>query len=51
MLAIKAVGSQHVINVSSSISRHMQNQVNVVGGQTNGPHQVKSSLNFVHHPF
>src|SRR6266550_254072 len=48
---VDVIVSQQIIDTCSSISGHVQNEIKVLGGKTNGSHQVKSSLDLVHHAF
>src|SRR2546421_3996310 len=48
---VDVIASQQIIDMCSSISGHVQNEIKVFGSETNGSHEVKSSLNLVHHAF
>src|SRR3989440_4944111 len=48
---VDVIASQQIIDMCSSISGHVQNEIKVFGGETNGSHEVKSSLDLVHHAF
>src|SRR5438034_145006 len=48
---VNVIASQQIIDTCSSISRHVQNEIKLFGGDTNGSHEVKSSLDLVHHAF
>src|SRR5438874_13187167 len=48
---VNVIASQQIIDMCSSISGHVQNEIKVFGGETNGSHEVKSSLDLVHHAF
>src|SRR5881397_2035320 len=42
---------QQFIDTYSSLAGHMQNEIPVLGAETNSSHQVESSLNLMHHAF
>src|SRR6266699_876262 len=48
---VDVIASQQIIDMGSSISGHVQNEIKVFGGETNGSHQVESPLDLVHHAF
>src|SRR6266699_6455167 len=48
---VDVIASQQIIDMGSSISGHVQNEIKVFGGDTNGSHQVESSLDLMHHAF
>src|SRR5438067_7911324 len=48
---VNVIASQQIIDMCSSISGHVQNEIKVFGGETNGSHEVESSLDLVHHAF
>src|SRR2546423_14852305 len=48
---VDLIASQQIIDMCSSISGHVQNEIKVFGGETNGSHEGKSSLDLVHHAF
>src|SRR2546421_249349 len=48
---VNVIASQQIVDTCSSISGHVQNEIKVLCGDTNGSHEVKSSLDLVHHAF
>src|ERR1051326_4244119 len=45
---VGSIAIQYLIDMHSSVSRHLQNEIKVPGGEANGSHQFKPSLDLVY---